>query len=162
MIFDLVTFTVIHTVISLVALVAGVVVAIEVTRGRASSFWTVLFLATAIATSATGFGFPFNGLLPSHVIAIIALVLLAVVLVASYVGHLAGAWRWIYAVGIMINAYFLVFVGIVQAFQKIPALKSLAPTQAELPFAAVQIVALIVFIVLGVAALRSSARLQPA
>ena len=158
MLFDLATFTIIHTVISLVALVAGVIVVAGMARGQASPFWTVLFLVTAVATSATGFGFPFNGVLPSHVIGAIALVLLAAVLVARYVKRLAGAWRSIDAVGIVLNAYFLVFVTIVQAFQKIPALKSIAPTGTELPFAVVQVIALVMVVALGAAAVRSAPR----
>ncbi len=162
MIFDLATFTIIHTVISLVALVAGVIVVASMARGLASPFWTVLFLVTAIATSATGFGFPFDGVLPSHVIGAIALVLLAAVLVARYVKQLAGAWRSIYAVGVVVNAYFLVFVTIVQAFQKIPVLKSIAPTGTELPFAVVQVIVLVIVVALGAAAVRSAPRLRHA
>ena len=162
MIFDLETFTIIHTVISLVALVAGVIVVVNMARGRASPLWTVLFLVTAIATSATGFGFPFNGVLPSHVIGAIALVLLAAVLVARLVNHRAGAWRSIYVVGIVVNAYFLVFVTIVQSFQKIPAPKSIAPTGTELPFAVVQVIVLVIVVALGAAAVRSAPRLRHA
>ena len=159
---DLAAFTIIHTVISLVALVAGVIVVVGMARGLASPLWTVLFLVTAIATSATGFGFPFDGVLPSHVIGAIALVLLAAVLVARYVKHLAGAWRSIDAVGIVVNAYFLVLVTIVQAFQKIPALKSIAPTGTELPFAVVQVIALVIVVALGAAAVRSAPPLRRA
>uniref|UniRef100_UPI001952D2E7 hypothetical protein n=1 Tax=Klebsiella pneumoniae TaxID=573 RepID=UPI001952D2E7 len=82
-----------------------------------------LFLATAVLTSATGYGFPFNGLLPSHVVGAIALVLLAVVLLARFVFRLAGSWRWIYAAGMVFSLYFLVFVAIAQAFMKIPVLR---------------------------------------
>jgi hypothetical protein len=155
MIFDLATFTVIHTVISLIALVAGVVVVIGLVRGQSTPFWTPLFLVMAVATSATGFGFPFNGVLPSHIVGAIALVVLAAVLVARYAKHLAGAWRSIYAAGMVVSAYFLVFVTIAQAFMKVPALKSLAPTTTELPFALAQLVALILFVALAVAAVRS-------
>jgi hypothetical protein len=156
MIVDLETFTAIHTIISLIAIVAGPFVVIGLLKGQVDWFWTTLFLLTAIVTSVTGFGFPFTGvLLPSHITGIIALVVLALVLAARYVGHLAGAWRWIYAVGMVISLYLLVFVGIVQAFLKIPSIRALAPTQTETPFLAVQVATLVIFIILGIASARS-------
>lgn len=107
-------------------------------------------MPTAIATSATGFAFPFNGVLPSHIVGVIALLVLLGVIVARYVGHLKGACGWIYAVGIVISVYFLVFVAIAQAFLKIAVLKSVAPTSTEPPFVAAQSLTLILFIVLAI------------
>ena len=43
---------------------------------------------------------------------------------------------------------------IVQLFQKVPALKALAPTQSEPPFQIVQGAALVLFIVLAILAVR--------
>src|SRR5437764_15783 len=116
-----------------------------VLRGR----WTALFLVTTILTSVTGFGFPFDHLLPSHKLAILSLVMLAVALVARYALHLGGAWRWIYIVTATIALYFNFFVLIVQSFEKVPALKALAPRQSEPPFVVSQVIALLAFIVLG-------------
>ena len=93
-------------------------------------------------TSVTGFGFPFDHLLPSHKVAIISLVVLAVAILARYVLHLVGAWRWIYVVGAVMALYLNVFVLIVQLFEKVPALKALAPTQSEPPFLVAQLVVL--------------------
>jgi hypothetical protein len=67
-----------------------------------------------------------------------------------YVGRLQGSWRWIYAVGAVLALYLNTFVGVVQAFEKIPALHRLAPTQAEPPFAIAQVTVLLLFLVLGV------------
>ena len=64
----------------------------------------------------------------------ISLVVLAVALFALYGRHLAGAWRWIYVVTAILALYLNVFVGVVQAFQKVSFLQPLAPTQSELPF----------------------------
>ena len=110
--------------------------------------WTGLFLSTAFATSATGFGFPFNGVLPSHIVGAISLVLLAIAGVALYARRLDGRWRRGYAVSAMLAFYLLVFVAIAQAFLKVPALRALAPTQAEPPFAVVQGTVLLVFVAL--------------
>jgi hypothetical protein len=42
-----------------------------------------------------------------------------------------------------------VFVGVAQAFMKLPFLQPLAPTQSEPPFVATQAVALLAFVALG-------------
>ncbi|MGL4289126.1 MAG: hypothetical protein ACRCVA_22440 [Phreatobacter sp.] len=155
MIFDLATFTAIHTAISIIAIVAGIPAVYGLFASVTKSFWTTLFLVTAVLTSATGYGFPFNGVLPSHVVGAIALVLLAVVLVSRFVFRLEGSWRWIYAAGMVFSLYFLVFVAIAQAFMKIPVLRAAAPTQSELPFALSQGLTLVIFVALAIAASRA-------
>jgi hypothetical protein len=152
------TFTILHVVISLVAIVAGIVVVAEWVTGRRSGGWTTLFLTTTILTSVTGFFFPFTTLLPSHIFGVLSLVVLALALVALYVFRLAGAWRWIYVGGAVIALYLNVFVAVVQAFQKLPLLKPLAPTQSEPPFLVAQLVVLVLFVALGVLAVK---RFQP-
>ncbi len=157
--FDITTFTGFHTWLSLIAIATGVVVLAGMFASRMQPVWTGVFLATAVATSATGYGFPFSGVLPSHVVGAIALVILAVTLAARYAFHLARAWRWIYAAGAVASLYLLVFVAVAQAFGKVPALHILAPTQSEPPFAIAQGVVLIVFVLLGIGAARA---FQPA
>ncbi|WP_342361992.1 hypothetical protein [Terrarubrum flagellatum] len=144
-----------HTAISLVAIVVGLVVVGGLLGATIQPYWTTLFLVTAIVTSATGYLFPVSGLLPSHIVGAIALVILAIVLLARYSFHLAGAWRWIYAAGMVASLYFLAFVGVVQAFLKIPALHALAPNGNEAPFAIAQVVLLVLCIAAGIAAARS-------
>ena len=107
-----------------------------------------------VATSVTGFGFRRDQLLPSHIVGIISLVLLAVAILALYVYALRGAWRWVYVASAVASLYLNFFVLIVQAFLKVPALHALAPTQNEPPFALVQGIALIAFIALGAVAVR--------
>jgi hypothetical protein len=148
------TFTLVHTVLSLVALVAGIIVVMGLLASKSLDGWTALYLATSVVTSATGFGFAFTSFMPSHWVGVVSLVVLAVAILARYVFHLAGAWRWIYAVGVVLSVYFLVFVAIVQAFMKVPALRAMAPTQSEPPFAIVQGVTLLIFILLTIAAAR--------
>jgi hypothetical protein len=149
------TFTLLHVVISLVAIVAGVVVLLGMLGSNRLTGWTALFLATTVLTSATGFLFPFTRLLPSHMVGIISLVVLAVAIVALCLCRLAGAWRWVYVASAVLALYLNVFVLVVQAFQKISFLKPLAPTQSEPPFIAAQAVTLLIFIALGVLAVRS-------
>jgi len=149
-------FTKLHVVISLIGIVSGLVVMFGLLVGRRLYGWTELFLISTLLTSMTGFFFPFHGVTPAIVVGIISLVLLAVAIVARYARHLAGAWRWIYVVTAMISLYLNVFVLIVQLFQKVPALKALAPTQSEPPFVVVQLVVLALFVVLTItAAIRS-------
>jgi hypothetical protein len=154
MIGNLSTFTAIHTVLSLAALASGIVVVIGLLAGRMHGVWTTVYLVTAVAASVTGFGFPFTQFMASHWVGVISLVVLAAALLARYGFHLAGAWRWVYAVGIVISVYFLVFVTIAQAFQKVTALKALAPTMSEAPFAVAQLVVLAIFVWLAIAAAR--------
>jgi hypothetical protein len=120
--------------------------------GQKLNGWTALFLISTVATSVTGFFFPFHGVTPAIVVGIISLVLLAVAIVARYARHLAGAWRRIYVVTAMISLYLNVFVLVVQLFQKVPALKTIAPTQSEPPFAVTQIVVLVLFVLLTIIA----------
>ena len=54
----------------------------------------------------------------------------------------------------MIALYLNMFVLVVQLFEKVPALKELAPTQSEPPFQIAQLVVLVVFAVMGVQAAR--------
>jgi hypothetical protein len=165
------TFTAIHVLISLVAIAAGVVVAWGLLTAKRLNGWTSLFLATTLLTSLTGFLFPFHGFKPSYVVGALSVVILIVAYYARYSRHMAGHWRWIYAVMAMLAFYFNFFVLVVQSFAKIPALKELAPTQSEPPFAITQLAVLIVFGCLTVlAAIRfrpdatapSAAELRPA
>ncbi len=145
-------FTRLHVVISLIGIVSGVVVMFGLLVGRRLNGWSALFLISTVLTSLTGFFFPFHGVTPAIVVGIISLVLLAIAIVARYARHLAGAWRWIYVVAAMISLYLNVFVLIVQLFQKVPALKALAPTQSEPPFAVTQLAVLALFILLTIVA----------
>jgi len=141
--------TFVHVVLSLVGIFSGIVVAYGFLTSKRLEGWTTLFLVTTVLTSVTGFFFPFHKFLPSHALGIISLVALAVALVALYARELCGAWRLLYVVSAVMALYLNVFVLVVQLFQKVPALKAVAPTQSEPPFAATPLVVLILFIALG-------------
>src|SRR5947207_9390018 len=156
-------YTIIHTLISLVAIVTGLVVVFGMLVGNRLDGWTKWFLITAVATTVTGFFFPFHGFTPAIGLGLISLPFLALTIFARYPKQLAGAWRWIYVVGAVICLYFNLFVLVVQSFEKIPALHALAPTQNESPFKLTQLVVLILSIVLAiVAVIRFHPRLRPA
>jgi hypothetical protein len=148
------TFTTVHVVLSLIGIGAGLVVLVGLMARRRLGGWTALFLATTIATCLTGFGFPVDHVLPSHIVGVLSLVVLASAVVALYGLHLRGAWRAIYAVSVGLALYFNVFVGVVQAFLKVPVLHALAPQQTEAPFVAAQLFVLALFIVLTLTAVR--------
>jgi len=145
-------YTIIHTLISLVALFAGFVVLFGLLTGNRIDGWTKWFLISAVATTVTGFFFPFHGITPAIKLGIISSVVLVITIYARYAKHLTGAWRWIYVVGASLALYFNVFVAIVQSFEKIPALKAMAPTQSEPPFKLTQLVALALFVLLTLVA----------
>lgn len=147
-------FTRLHVALSLVGIVSGLIVLFGLIARRRLAGWTALFLVTTILTSVTGFGFPFDHLLPSHKIGIVSLVVLAITVVARYALGMVGAWRVIYVIGAALALYLNGFVGVVQAFLKIPALTRLAPNQTEAPFVIAQLAVLALVIVLTVVAVR--------
>jgi hypothetical protein len=146
------SFTLVHVVLSLIGIFSGAIVLFGMFRSKRPNGWTALFLATTVLTSVTGFFFPRDHLLPSHIVGVISLVVLAVAILAFYGYRLAGSWRWIYVTSAGVALYLNVFVGVVQAFQKLPFLKPLAPTQSEPPFLITQLVMLALFVVLTVVA----------
>ena len=146
------TYTLVHVLLSLVGIASGLVVVFGLLTGKRLDGWTALFLATTVATSVTGFGFPFDHLLPSHKVGIISLVVLAVAILARYAFHLIGAWRRIYVISAVAALYLNVFVAVVQAFLKVPALHALAPKQTEPPFLVTQLVVLVLFVVIAIMA----------
>jgi len=145
-------YTVIHTLISLVAIFTGLVVVVGMLGGKRLDGWTKWFLVTAVATTITGFFFPFHGFTPAIGLGIISLPFLALTIFARYAKRLAGPWRWIYVIGAVICLYFNLFVAVVQAFEKIPALHAMAPTPTEPPFKFTQLIVLLVSVLLAIVA----------
>ncbi len=149
----LLVLTLVHTAISLAAIVAGLVVVKQLLAARVDAGWTKWFLILAAATSITGYFFPFGGVTPAQIVGAIALVILAGVLLAARRQRL-GSWRWIYAAGMVASTYLLCFVLVVQSFKHVPILTPLAPTGSEPPFKMVQLIVLLVFVALGVQSVR--------
>lgn len=144
----------IHTIVSLIAIVAGFVVLAGLFKAERLEGWTAWFLILSVATSLTGVVLPATQLLPSHITAIVALVVLLFTVPAKYTFDMLGGWRKVYVIGVVISLYLNVFVLVVQAFLKVPVLKALAPTGSEPPFAIVQGIVLLAFVVAGVRAVR--------
>jgi hypothetical protein len=159
MILGMTTFTFVHVLISLAGIASGFVVLFGLLTANRLPTWTAIFLATTAATSVTGYFFPREHILPSHIVGAISLVVLAVAIYALYSRHLAGAWRGVYVVGAVIALYLNFFVLIVQSFLKVPALHVLAPNGSEPPFLIAQSAALLAFILLGIFAVH---RFRPA
>jgi hypothetical protein len=151
MILGMTTLTFVHVVISLIGIFSGFVVVFGFLAGKRLDGWTALFLSTTVATSVTGFFFPFHGVTPGHILGILSLIVLALAIFARYGRQLAGGWRKTYVITAVMAQYLNFFVLIVQSFQKVPALKAMAPTQSEGPFKVTQLVALVVFLGLGIA-----------
>jgi len=144
-----------HVLLSLIGIVTGIIVLIGMIEDAGLPTLTWIFLATTVLTSVTGFVFfPFTKLLPSHIVGIISLILLAAALYALYGAQLDGGWRRVYVVTATCALYLNVFVLVVQLFLKVPALNALAPTQAEPPFVAAQGAVVVAFLILGLMALR--------
>ena len=150
----LLLFTLFHVALSLVGILAGVVVAFGWLGGKRLDGWTSLFLWTTVATSVTGFLFPVHHFMPSHALGILSLIALAIAIFARYPRSMAGHWRSTFVISAAIALYFNFFVLVVQLFEKVPALKALAPTQSEPPFKITQLIVLLAFVILTIAAVR--------
>jgi hypothetical protein len=153
------TFVLVHTVISIVAIVAGFVVMFGMLKSARPGGLTGLFLLLTILTSATGFLIPplvSDKLLPSHIIGALSLVLLLIACIALYAMKLSGSWRWIYAVTALLSLYFNTFVLVIQSFLKIPALTAIAPGNppAGPVFAVAQGIVLVFFVLMIIGAIR--------
>ena len=154
-------FTMLHVVISLIGIVSGLIVLSGLLKSQSMPGMTAIFLLTTILTNVTGLMFPFEKLLPSHIIAILSLILLAIACLALYSMKLSGAWRPIYLITALLSLYLNVFVLVIQSFLKIGPLHALAPSvpPSEPPFAVTQGVVLVLFVIAIIAAVR---RFRPA
>jgi hypothetical protein len=152
-------FTLLHTGLSLIGIVAGLVALFGLFRNNALNGWTLVFLATTVATTLTGFLFPFRGFTPAIGTGIVSSLVLAVTVLARYTFNFAGPWRWIYVVGAVVSLYLNCFVLVVQSFLKVPALHELAPQGSEPAFVLTQGLVLVLFVIAGFLAVR---RFRPA
>lgn len=152
-------FVLFHTALSLIAIVTGLVVVRGLIRNDALNGWSLWFWITTVATTLTGFLFPFGGFTPAIGTGIVSTLVLAATIPARYVFHFAGPWRRIYVIGAVVSLYLNCFVLVVQAFLKVPALHALAPEGKEPPFAIAQMLVLLLAAVSGYLAVR---RFRPA
>ena len=152
MIFGMPTFTFVHVLISLIGIASGFLVVFGMIAGKRMDGLTAIFLLFTVLTSVTGFMFPIHGVTPGLIVGAISMVLLVIAILARYKFGMAGGWRSTYVITATISQYLNVFVLIAQSFQKVPALKAMAPTGSEPPFLVAQTVCLVMFVVLGVLA----------
>jgi hypothetical protein len=142
--------TLFHTLLSLIGIASGFVVLYGLLTSNPSGLWTKIFLWTTVATSVTGFFFPIHKLTPGIILGILSLFVLAIAIRAR------NRWRRTYIISAILALYLNVFVLVVQLFEKVPALNALAPTQSEPPFQIAQGVVLLLFVALGILAIRKS------
>jgi len=147
-------FTLLHTALSLIGIVAGLVALFGLLRNNPLNNWTLIFIVTTAATTLTGFLFPFRGFTPAIGTGIVSSLVLAVTILARYAFNMAGPWRWIYVVGAVVSLYLNCFVLVVQGFLKVPALHALAPQGNEPVFALTQGLVLVLFVIAGFIAVR--------
>lgn len=148
------TFTLVHVALSLIGIFSGLIVLAGLLRSNRMNGWTLIFLITTVATSVTGFFFPFHGITPAIVLGLLSLIVLSVAIVARYSFQFTGAWRWVYAVSASVALYFNFFVLVVQSFLHIPTLHVLAPNGSEPPFAIAQGVVFVLFLIAGILSLK--------
>src|SRR5580704_11243087 len=146
-------YTLLHVIISLAAIAAGLIAILALTANKLSSL-TGFFLITTALTSITGFFFPFHGVTPGIILGILSLIVLLLAAIALHARKLHGRWRAVYIVSATLALWFNVFVLFAQLFAKVPALKAIAPTQSSPVFGATQLVVLAAFIVLALRSLK--------
>jgi hypothetical protein len=161
MLFDPKTFVLVHVVLSMVGIFAGLVVVGGLMAGVRFGRWVDVFLATTVLANVTGFGFPFAILQPSHIVGGLSLLVLCGAIAALYWKHLEGAWRQTFVILSVLALYLNVFVLVAQLFQKIPAMVMLAPSPAAPVFAATQGLTLLLFAVLGWASVKGFKDMNP-
>src|SRR5262245_49642874 len=93
-------FTILHVVITLVAIGSGLIVVGGMFASHRLPVTTALFLLITGLTSVTGFLFPIHGFTPALGVGIVACLILVV----------ASAWRWIYVITAIGPLYLNVFV----------------------------------------------------
>ncbi len=143
-------FTLLHVIISVIAIVSGFIVLGAMYANKYLPGWTALFLLTTALTSITGFFFPNAKITPAQVFGAITLIVMVPTLIGLYGFHLRGAWRWIYVGGAVIILFLNSFVVIAQTFAKVPVLQ---PLQGQPPFLISEAILLAIFVVLGILAL---------
>src|SRR5262249_53673966 len=131
-------FTLLHVVITLVAIGSGLIVVGGMFASHRLPGTTALFLFTTALTSVTGFLFPIHRFTPALVCGFVACLFLAVALFSLYKERLVGAWRPIYLITAIVSLYLNVFFLVAQSFMKVSGLNALAPPQSEPPFAITQ------------------------
>src|ERR1700730_13203232 len=98
MILGMTTFTAVHVLLSVIGILSGLVVLFGLLTAKRLNTWALLFLTTTLATSVSGFFFPFHGFTPALGVGILSVLILAVTIAARYGYHLASDWRWVYVV----------------------------------------------------------------
>jgi hypothetical protein len=157
MLVDLKVYTLIHVVVSVLGILSGLVVVGGLISGRRLTMMIHAFLVTTLITAVSGFGFPFSGITPAHIVGVVSLLTLGGAFVAIYGKKLRGGWHQVFVVLAVISLYLNVFVLFAQLLQKTPALAALAPAPSSPAFAATQGIVLAIFVLLGRAALKGSA-----
>jgi hypothetical protein len=140
----------VHTALSLLAVVSGLIVVVGLLAAKRLDAWTAVYLTSALATTVTGFGFPGSFGVPQYV-GMVALAFLVVAGLARYAFRLRGVWRPIYAFAAVLGVWSLVFFVVGEAFLRTP-LNALAPTLTEPPFLLAELAALVLFVTLAIAA----------
>ena len=147
-------YTLVHVVISLLGIGSGVPLMYGFLTSKQSNLWTHVFLFTTILTSVTGFGFPADHIMPSHILGVLSLLVLGLAVFARHARKMQGIWYKYFVVSASVAFYLNAFVLVVQVFSKIPVLKATAPTQTEPTFLLAQSVLLVGFVILTVLSVR--------
>jgi hypothetical protein len=137
-----------QVLLSLIGLASGLVLISSFIRGRQSALLNVIFLSTTAATNITGFFFPFHGVTPGIVIALVSLPVLTLGTLA-----LMKKWARVFMIASVFTRFLNVLVFIAQILARIPALRIIAKGYSP-AVGVTQLLALLAHVVLGVIIIR--------
>ena len=136
-----------HAMLGLLGIGFGVAVMVRFFAGKRLNRLPALFFAVTLMGIFTGFGFPFDRLLTTHIVGILLLLVLVVTIPAYCMFSLAAAWRRIFVVGSSTVLYLNLVVLILHLFLKFPAIRALTLTHKGTAFLIAQLIVLALFVV---------------
>jgi hypothetical protein len=154
-------FTQLHVACAVVGIGAGAIVLLCMIRQRSIEIWNEIFLVATLLATISGFFFPTTSFGASRTVGVVTTIVLALGFYALYGKQLAGWWRRLYADCAVAVLYLNCLVGVIQAFDKLPALKAIAPTRSSPAVLVTQAAVLVVFFIGGFMAQRRFAATDP-
>ncbi|XZE45585.1 hypothetical protein SH467x_000830 [Pirellulaceae bacterium SH467] len=135
--------TIFHVVISLVAIALGTPATQSIIAGHNRTKRVAAYFLFTALTTLSGFAFPIVRFTPGIAFGLLTILLLILAGVAVRKADSHSRWHFAYLMSALATLYLNCVVFIVQSFQKISALRSLAPTQTEPPFLIAQVILLL-------------------
>jgi cellulose synthase/poly-beta-1,6-N-acetylglucosamine synthase-like glycosyltransferase len=147
-------FAFIHVLLNLIAICAGATVLFGLLTGELLRKWPMCFLESSLLASITSFTFSVHHLRPAEEASMLSVYVAGAAILAWRKYHLAGVWSSVFAATSTMILYLNVFVAMAHAFGNLGALKALSPAHSMNTYMVIQLLAAVLFAVLGTLAIR--------